>query len=168
MPIEVTCTVTGERESVAAFDAFDTAAKDALREVLSENGDILLREFRSGEPSDTGRLRKRTTKSTSNDGLTVAIKASPSQWAYAEWGVGSLGAGTAINEPDWFRSRRHMIPKFPNWSNSVLALWAKRRGLVPYLVARGIFERRGVRARPFITPSVDRHKGRILEDESSV
>jgi HK97 gp10 family phage protein len=163
-PLEVTCTITGERESVAIFDAFDKAAKDALRKVLSENGNLLLGEIRKGAPNGTGELRRNIRKSTLNDGLTVTIKASRKQWAYAEWGSGPLGSMTATNPPTWL-SRRG-TQGFPNWRGP-LAAWAKSRALNPFLVAKGIFLRKGTRAKPFFTPVVDQHKERILAEISA-
>jgi hypothetical protein len=87
--------------------------------------------------------------------------AAKKQWAYAEWGTGPLGAQTATNPPAFMKRRGTM--KFPPWRGP-LAAWARSRGLNPFLVAKGIFERQGVRAKPYFTPVIEWHKDRILDE----
>jgi hypothetical protein len=168
MPLEISCAVLGDRESVAAFDAFQKGVITNLVKVLGKNGDFLRTLIRAGARNDTGELVRSITKRTTNDGLTVAVKASRSQWAYVEYGVGPLGAATGKNTPLWLTNNRiksGVAIKFPAWrQNSRLGNWATRHGLRPFSVAMGIFLRQGVRAKPFVYQPVEANKERILEE----
>jgi len=117
-----------------------TAATPAeLRVAMVEATLIVEGEARRLAPRDTGRLQGSISSRISGGGASI---------------VGEVGPSVAYGLYVERGTRPHWPP------TAALGGWARRHGISPFAVARGI-ARKGTRAQPFVQPALEKNRGRV-------
>lgn len=109
-----------------------------LHTTLTASGLLVEATGRSLAPRDTGRLQG-SIHSRPGSGLSVEIGPSVAYGLFVEKGT-----------------RAHFPPP------GALGGWARRHGMSPFALARGI-SRRGTKAQPFMVPALEQNVGKITD-----
>jgi len=123
---------SGLRSAAAATPA-------TMRAAMVEATLIVEGEARRLAPRDTGRLQGSISSRISGSGASI---------------VGEVGPSVAYGLYVERGTRPHWPP------TAALGGWARRHGISPFAVARGI-SRRGTRAQPFMAPGLEKSRGRV-------
>jgi hypothetical protein len=154
-------------EVVARFNIMDRKIRERAAASLSRSGKLLKDAMVSGVRGDsTGKLKGSIRTTTLNDGLSVFVRSTASEWVYTEFGMGALGAKTYPYQTPWWFKRKGMTKLPAVWHTGTagssrskgqgLFDWAISHGYRdPIQVAKAIFKRGGIRARPFVQPAIE-------------
>jgi HK97 gp10 family phage protein len=137
--IPIKTKVTGLDELQAGLAAGQDTLRDEARKAMTTGLLLLEAEIKKRAPRDTGRLQGSVHHTITGSGANLTGRVGPSV-AYALF----VEKGT----------RAHYPPI------AAISGWARRHGMSPYALARGI-ARRGTRAQPFVEPSLQAHRSAI-------
>jgi hypothetical protein len=112
-----------------------------LRRAMDASLLLLETDMRRHVPQDTRQLMGSINHQVAGSGLNI---------------TGTVGPSLAYGA---FVERGRRPGKYP--PIAAISGWAKRHGISPFLVARAI-ARRGTRPQPFVAPSIQRNRGRIV------
>jgi hypothetical protein len=153
--VKIYVTVEGIDKEIADLREFGAKAHEKLKDLVATSADAIALKAALAAPVSTGALRGSMAVRFSESGLTAFIGPRRRYGTFQEYGTGASGlAHTFVSMKDTSDTTplRHRIPMgFP--SVKMLARWAKRHKLSPFIVARAIWRRQGLKPQPFTEPA---------------
>ena len=174
--MKIYVTVEGIDREIADLKQFGAKAHEDLIDLVKSSGASIATQAAARSPYSTGAMRASIGVKLSKSKLTAFIRPKKGYGVYQEYGTGSTGvAHTFVSMKDTSDTTplKHKIPMgFPSVKR--LTPWALRHGLNPFLVARAIWRKQGIRAKQFVTlagesvaPEFVSGVGKILEDQAA-
>lgn len=174
--MKIYVTVEGVDRVIADLNEFGAKSREELIDLVKSSGDSIAVQAAARAPTWTGALRTSIGVKLSKSKLTAFIRPKKAHGIFQEYGTGSVGiAHTFVSMKDTSDTTplRHKVPmKFPSVKR--LAPWARSHGLNPFLVARAIYRKQGLKAKQFVesagesvAPQFVAGVEKILEDQAA-
>lgn len=166
-PVAVSISISGKRETIAAFNALRLIAHESLAKCIKASSLNIQRGAKRKTPVDTGALRANIRPIFDPNGLGASVFTDLQYAPFIEFGTGPHGAKTNKRDlpPGFKHSSKHSpsSSSLENWVRRKFSKSLKGRGdqrdkqikAIAYLVARKIRLRGGLPARPFLGPAFD-------------